>query len=436
LDSKGVNINDATRFWYPLDNAAKIYPAIMNEEVTAVFRITVVLKHPVRIEPFMKALSIAEKRFPYFRVKLKKGFFWYYLEQTSLHIPVKADDTMPCRSFGTKGLLIRLLVAQNRISAEFSHVLTDGTGALEFLRTLLILYFQKSGISLPAGFKCVNPDDTLLEEEYEDSFNRYFQEDIPPMFKRSKAFHLPFQLQTAPRFTTRQVFLSLEDIRNQAAGKGVSINDYLVSVYLFVLQEIYKETGILSRFKRYKTIRIQVPVNLRNLFPSVTMRNFSLFVMPEIDLRLGHYTFDEIIKTVYHQIRLETDEKLINKNISKNVGSEKKIYVRSMPLFLKSLILRQKYYSRGVSQYSGVVTNMGKPTFPPEMENMIDYFVFTPPPPNRMLKISCGIIGFRDSLVLSFGNISKSTVLEDKFLKYLRDQGIETHYDNNKLVDK
>ena len=85
------------------------------------------------------------------------------------------------------------------------------------------------------------------------------------------------------------------------------------------------------------------------------MRNFSLFVMPEIDLRLGHYSFDEIIKSVFHQIQLETEEKLINKNISRNVGSEKKIYVRGIPLLLKSLILRLKFYSLGTSQYSGVI---------------------------------------------------------------------------------
>ena len=55
------------------------------------------------------------------------------------------------------------------------------------------------------------------------------------------------------------------------------------------------------------------------------MRNFSLFVLPEIDLRLGQYTFDEIIKIVHHRMKLETDEKLINKIISRNVGSEKNI---------------------------------------------------------------------------------------------------------------
>lgn len=155
------------------------------------------------------------------------------------------------------------------------------------------------------------------------------------------------------------------------------------------------------------------------------MRNFSLFVMPEIDLRLGHYTFDEIIKTVYHQMQLETDEKLVNKIIARNVGSEKKLFVRSIPLFLKSFILNLKYYSLGTSQYSGVITNLGRTIFPSAQSEYIDYFIVTPPPPNKKLKINCGIIGFNDKLVLSFGNITKSKELEKRFLKFLVDQGIK-----------
>jgi NRPS condensation-like uncharacterized protein len=152
--------------------------------------------------------------------------------------------------------------------------------------------------------------------------------------------------------------------------------------------------------------------------------------MPEIDLRLGHYSFEEIVRRVYHQMRLETDEKLINKNISRNVGSERKIYVKSIPLVIKSLILKAKYYSLGASQYSGVITNLGKVSLPEETEKMVDYFIFTPPPPNKMLKVNSGIIGFGDKLVISFGNITRSKELEEKIFNFLEDQGIEVTFEN------
>ena len=425
MASKNHTIPETAKFWFSLDNAAKIFPAIITKEVTAVFRLTAILKQPVKIKALREAVLIAEKRFPYYKVQLKKGFFWYYLEHLPRHIPIVVDHQVCCRKFSKGGLLVRILVKNNRISVEFSHVLTDGGGGYEFLKTVLILYARACGRKIPEEYNFQNPEEQISKEEYEDAYKRYFKEKIPPTVKKTKAFHYPYPVKHPPRFERLNVNLSLKQIKQVTDEKGVSITVYFVSVYLFTLQDIYENLGTFKKYKKNKVLRVQVPVNLRKTFPSKTMRNFSLFVMPEIDMRLGHYTFDEIVKTVYHQIHLETDEKLINKIISRNVGSEKKIYVRSIPLVLKSLILRMKHKSLGPSQYSGVVTNMGMARLPAEMKDMIDHFVITPPPPNDLLKINCGIIGFGDKLVLSFGNITHSRAFEDKFLQFLEERGIQ-----------
>ena len=430
LNNKQDKNNRASKFWFPLDNAAKIFPAILTEELTSVFRLSAILKHPVKIQSFLKAVAKADKRFPYYKVRLKEGFFWYYLEHIPVRIPVEVDDKKVCRGFRQNSLLLRILVIENKVSVEFSHILTDGGGAFEFLKTLLVQYFIELGREIPATFKYLSSKQEILEEEYEDSYQRYFKEDVPPMVGRSKAFHLPWTLNSRPRFHHQNIIIPLEQVKDVASKKGVSVNDFLVAAYLFILQEIYEENGMAGKQKNNKPIRVQVPVNLRKIFPSKTMRNFSLFVMPEIDLRLGHHTFDEMLKSVYHQIKLETDPKLINKNIARNVGSERKIYVKSIPLFLKSLILRTKYYSLGSNQYSGVMTNLGKAKFPPQAEELIDHFVFTPPPPNKLVKVSCGIIGFKDKLVLSFSNITDSMQLEEKFIRFFNDYAINAVFES------
>ncbi|MCF8231649.1 MAG: hypothetical protein K9J27_05610 [Bacteroidales bacterium] len=432
MEENKKNGDKSSDFWFTLDNAAKIFPAVLSKEHTAVFRLTAVLKEPVKITAFLKALSHTEKRFPYFKVQLKEGFFWYYLEHVPQRFPVEVDDKKPCRAFDSNDMLIRIKIVHNRISVEFSHILTDGTGAYEFMKSLLILYSKELGVDIPEEFAYLQPGESIPEEEYEDSYKRYFKGEIPPMVSKSKAFHLPYSLQSKPRFIRKIMIISMPDIKNAAYQKGISINDFLVAVYLFVLQDIYEENYPSRRYRKFRKIRVQVPVNLRKMFPSRSMRNFSLFVMPEIDLRLGHYSFDEILKSVYHQIRLETDKKLINKNISRNVGSEKKIYVKSIPLFLKSLILRVNYYTKGTNQYSGVLTNLGKAKLPNETGRLIDYFIFSPPPPNRIVKENCGIIGFDDKLVVSFGNITKATALEEKFMRFLKNQGIDVKYESEK----
>jgi NRPS condensation-like uncharacterized protein len=433
----GISSPGQNRFWLPLDNAAKIFPAIVSDEVPVVFRLTAVLKEPVKIKPFQMAVLLTEKRFPYYKVQLKKGFFWFYLEHIPGHIPVGVDNHM-CKRFSNGEILVRILIRENHINVEFSHIVTDGGGSIEFLKTALIEYSKICGANIPDEFPYIKPNSPILEEEYEDAYKRYFNEEIPPMVKRSKAFHLPYSLNSIPRFEQTTCIISMKQIKQVAAAKQVNITVYLVSVYLYVLQEIFEALPPLNKFKKNKRLRIQVPIDLRNIFPTKTMRNFSLFVMPEIDLRLGHYTFDETLKSVFHQMKLESDEKLINKNIARNVGSEKKIYVRGIPLFLKSALLRMKFYSLGTSQYSGVISNMGKIKLPPETDGLIDYFIAISPPPNKMLKINCGIIGFGDKLVLSFGNITKSKEFENKFNHFLQSQGIymetETKKGNHDLL--
>ena len=242
LETKSKNrIPNPGKFWFALDNAAKIYPAIITENVTAVFRITAVLKQPVKIKLFRKAVLQAEKRFPFFRVQLREGFFWYYLEHLPKHIPVEPDEQGLCRKFPKRSLLLRIPVKNNSISVECSHILTDGTGALEFFKTILIQYSAECGIEIPAKYRISDADEQISEEEYEDAYNRYFKAEIPPMVKRSKAFHLPYTLKSNPRFTRQYAIFPVKQMKETAHAKEVSITVYLTSVYLFVLQEISEE---------------------------------------------------------------------------------------------------------------------------------------------------------------------------------------------------
>ena len=144
-----TEIQDNSDFWLRLDNASKIYPAIKDRELTSVFRIAVELKKRIKAKEFLEAVREIEERFPYYKVKLKAGFFWYYLEPHKQPITVIPDRGIPCRAFDKKDLMFRVLAKDNKISVEFSHILTDGNGAFEFLKTLLIVYFQKCLVPIP-----------------------------------------------------------------------------------------------------------------------------------------------------------------------------------------------------------------------------------------------------------------------------------------------
>jgi NRPS condensation-like uncharacterized protein len=413
----------ASEFWLRLDNAAKIYPAIKDQELTSVFRVSAELKERIKAKPLLEALHALEERFPYYKVKLKAGFFWYYLEPCNLPITIEPDQGVPCRAFAKDELMFRVLVKDNKVSVEFSHILTDGTGAFEFLKTLLVLYFKNFCLNLAPELSFLDPEEAPSKEEFEDSYNRYFKkiDSLPPQIAR--AFHVPFPLKKTPRFEVLTAIIPIAAILKKAREYEVSLTEYLAAVYLFALQKIHDQLPAFNKRTSKKVLRIEVPVNLRKVYPSRTMRNFSLYVLPGIDLRLGQYSFEEIIKTVYHQMQLETDKKLIGKMISRNVSGEKNSFVRGVPLLIKSLILA-KLYAQGTSQYSGVVTNLGKIDLGQEINSQIKKFQFIPPPPNKILKVNCGVAGFGDTLVISFGNITQSKELERQFLTFLTSEGI------------
>ena len=215
MESKNKIYKKKENFWLPLDNAAKIFPAVITDEFTAVFRISAVLKNRINIRNLFKAVNTIEDRFPYYKMVLKKGFFWYYLEYADYKVPVEVENKVPCRKFHKDGLLLRILVFKNVLSVEFSHILTDGSGAFKFLKSLLVIYFEKCGIGIPPDFDFHHPGEIISEEELEDSYNRYFNENTPSQLKKPRAFHLPYPLKAVPRFNVMNIILSIDEVKTK-----------------------------------------------------------------------------------------------------------------------------------------------------------------------------------------------------------------------------
>ena len=257
------------KFWYRLDNAAKIYPAVTNKFRTSVFRLSVELTSPIKPDELQNALNMTVQEFPYFRSQLKKGFFWYWLEESDSYPHIKPDFNTPCRSFNlqrSNHLLVRVLAKKSNISVEFSHILTDGGGGMQFLSRLLYHYGKLCGWKLSDEFI----DPAIGTKEYEDlhkdAYVRNFLKQYPKPNKLSKAFHLPFRTERNPKFNVISAEMISADIIKAAKAKKVTITEYLAASFLFVMQKFY--FGELDKGKKPKhpILRVQIPVNLRKLY--------------------------------------------------------------------------------------------------------------------------------------------------------------------------
>jgi len=404
-----------------LDNAAKIYPPVTRGELTSVFRLTAILNAPVKITVLQKSVKEASLLFPSFSVELCKGFFWYYLEYNGLPPRIHPDEGTPCQAFPkSKGeVMYRILARENRISAEFLHVITDGGGALIFLKTLLNIYNRNCSENADANL--LFPDTPIVEskEGTEDKFKKISKKKFPHPDRLAPAWHLPFQTRATPRFKAMSFCIPTDKLIEKVKEYNATITEFLTAAYLYSLQELREKER-----KGSKLLRVQVPVDLRRRYNEKTTRNFSAFVLPEIDLRMGSYTFGEIIQEVRIAIALMASEKRLTKIISRNVSKEESPFIRVTPLLLKQVVLRFAYNRFGISQYSGTITNMGKIDASEKGKSEINSMIVIPPPPHPIVKITCAVVSFGNNTILTFGSVTGETTFETTFMRLLTGKGI------------
>ena len=92
--------------WVRLDNAAKIVPSTTGGADTRVFRITCELKEDVDPDTLQSAVAVAARDFPHFGSVLKKGLFWYYLDQSGMYLSkLLYDDISALKGQGLSGIV-------------------------------------------------------------------------------------------------------------------------------------------------------------------------------------------------------------------------------------------------------------------------------------------------------------------------------------------
>ena len=122
-----------------------------------------------------------------------------------------------------------------------------------------------------------------------------------------------------------------------------TITVLLTSIMFLSFIEIQKN----NNDSKKHPIKISIPVNLRRFFKSVTVRNFSSYVNPKIDTKLGEYDLEEIIHEVKAQLDLMITEKKLRSKFTGNVNMEKKFIIRIMPTFIKKHALSIRLESFG-----------------------------------------------------------------------------------------
>ena len=400
--------------WFPLDDAAKIYPISMEHGSQQVFRLSVYFKEDVIPELLQMALTFTIKRFSSFATTLKKGFFWHYLDMVKRRFSIEEEHGIPCQPIKVSlsgSQSFRLMYYKNRVSAEFFHVLTDGTGAMTFFKCLIAEYLRLCGVQAPLG-DIWNINDTPVNEEFENAFTKIEKAKNGSGFVDKPAVQMNGRLTR--RRPCRILHFKMDTVRLHQIAKahGATVTAYLLMQMFYACSAATDElTGDLN---------IQLPVNMRKFYPSKTVRNFSMYCGIRLPIeKIG--SKEDLLAEINAQIAEKAKKEKMREMITAAVNLVSSI--RLIPLVIKQPIAKIVYGLLGEKIYTTTFSNLGVVHFPKELMEHIDYmdFCLGAQVTNRL---ACAAVTCENVAVFSISKMTADPAFEEKLYQLLTQDGL------------
>lgn len=393
--------------WYKLDNSAKIMPSMTNSLNTNVFRLVCSLKEDVDPEVLNTALKATCEEFPMFLCTMKSGLFWHYLETTNTIPVVEEEHTNPCSKLD-ENLLFRVSYYKKRINLDVYHVLTDGNGALEFLRYLVACY-------LDLLHDLNHHDEINKASKYakeRDDFKKFNKAGKKIKFSKNKrAYRLKFPRKENTVGDVIEVHLSTKEIKKLAHKYDTTVTIYLASVLLSSIIECAN----IKDLKR--PIGITIPIDLRGTFPSQTTRNFFYTVC--IQYKYDEKDrFEDIIEFLKNRFAEEFAKDNLQSLLDSYMSLEKLLLLRIIPTVLKDFILGM------VTGFSSTETmtfsNLGVIEMPKVYSEYIEAFSGIMSTAN----IHLTTMSYEDEFRFGFMTHFTTNEIERNMVKFLKDDGV------------
>lgn len=415
--------------WYKLDNAAKIFPSVTTDKRTNVFRLSVVLAEEVEPEFLKEALNVTVGRFPSLKVRMKRGLFWYYLEENHAEANVYPESPHICQRLKRKennGYLFKVSYHSSRINLEVFHSLTDGSGALEFLKAIVFNYLLLAGKDVDGENLILTSDIENVYEEAQDSFIKNYKPSLKNNKRDPKALQFRGNYYDDLYLSLITGEVSVPKLKEVAHRYSATISEFLTACLL------YSGRNMTHLFKgRGKPLQIFIPVNLRKYFPSRTLRNFSLFISAGM-MPNEEWDFETILQHVKNVFAEELTKEKLQERIVANVTIEKNIFLRLVPLFIKELVLKIGYSTWGDKLNTMTFSNIGVVKLPKSMEPHVRKFIFTNGA-SKTSPVNVGGISYRDRMQITFAGAIRERDLQREFYRLLSSFGLEVLIETNEL---
>lgn len=412
--------------WSRLDNAAKVFPANSGKADTKVFRFACELYEPVEEDVLEEALEQTLRFFPHYQSVLRHGLFWHYFESSDLEPQVHEENTRPCSPMydgNSRRLLYEVTYYRNRINVEVYHALTDGTGALQFLRVLvfhyLVLLYGEAWQDDPPKMDY----DATPAQKADDSFRKYYSgERSQYRSKLVRAHKIKGQRVAEHQIKVIEGLLSTKATLTKARELGTTVTVMLTAILMIAI------AGEMSVREKRRPVVLSVPVNLRKYFDSQTARNFFGVVNISYNFSQRPGTFEDVVAEIDKALKRELEKEELQKRMNAMAALEHNLLARAVPLVIKDAVIHSvvRMTEQGVT---GSLSNIGKVSMPAVFEpyiRLFDVFVSTD-------KLQICMCSYGDNMVVSFTSAFVETDIQMRFFRALTAMGIDVTIMTNPL---
>lgn len=411
--------------WRKLDNYAKLFPLAATENYKIGFRMSVVLNENIDPVILEKSVKIALNKFKYYKVRIRKGIFWYYFETNNKLPLVEEENDYPCRAIDlplNNDYLFKVTYFEKKINLEIFHCLTDGNGAMSFFKEIIYTYIDHKYEKTSASILSKERESRFNAE---DSYTKNYDKNIKVKRDRSIAYTLRGRILPPGVVRATHEYMSCSKLKEISKSKGASITQFLAAALIYSIHEV----GV-KQDKSKREVKIQVPVNLKKYFPSETLANFFSYIDVNVDTNKEE-TFENILETVKNEFKTKLTEDELKKTIAVNLKLSNNFFLKLVPLFIKKLVV-QNAHKEYRKYNTTTLSNMGMIDILPEYKEYIDKFLLLIAP-EVVEKIKCTIIAYEEIMVFSFASVLENTKVEEKFKEVLESYGLNVTTEGNEV---
>lgn len=403
---------------YAVDNSSILYLALIRKHHTNIFRFTMTMNEEVHPDLLQTAVNRVHHRFPTIFAGFRSGFFQY----------AQVPSDFPPQVAPDPGLLInmtreeisrcacRVYFHGKDIIVEGFHAVTDGYGTIACLSTITAEYLRlRYGIQIPAGYPVVDLQEEPKPEETEDSYLKYA--DAPPLHMPSRySYQLPGMDPKCGPIHQSVFEFPVAQLLRSARAYGVSITALVTSVMAASIMELQHN----RKEKKLRPVRIMVPIDLRKIFPSNTLRNFILYALPTMEVSEYGSSLKDLSISFAKQIKTHLQKENLKGIIAYNVKTQNLPIFKILPAQIKCGLMRLAYTFFGESNSSLTMTNLGYVAIPEAMTPYVNSFRLTMMPRVRS-PYNCGMYSYNGNFFINLCRFPERSKLEAIFSRKLNE---------------